>query len=615
MTQKRTNGHERGVKRIALALLTVAGACAYGDSIFSDNAKDGDLANAANWSGGMKPDASTTVVLRPDWSGSQSRTEYILSDDVAYGKFDVSHFKAPAVLDLCRHVFSAAAFGTWSNPDPFSFTNGTLALSGNFVVDADSAARIGPGATVTMPASIEKTGIKLNANARLIVDGGTFNVPSISGGYSLGNQFGEWNKANTTLEVRNGGTFRSPNAGRNQVTIFQSKLLVTDSTFDLSNGNNTDYAFMTGNGRCQVAVTNSTFKFKLWQVGGSSQCGLGCWNGNFAFVGSTVGGGAVSGGVAPSDMTFFHSPSDGVPARDNRFLFVDCDTAVNFKFGGVTNRVCLVGGTKVGQVILDGTANGLYVTNASVGATEDRFQIKGTDSVVEFSGPQAVLSKINGNNKATFPSGSNLALRLADGAKAYVGYYGNAEMMSLADGVDGLTIGVDDATLTTEGYLDLTAKGAKNVVFEMRGAAPEWYLKYWQTCRRPLLTVGRKEGLSAEVAPRIRFVLPPTPYSAAPIHTVDCPWFSVMLTSTAKLEFDFSQCGESNRRRTYPLIKGASMAHDRPDGSLTPIDAERLAELTANANLPGNCRLVYDSSTYTLSLVKNADAGMILIIR
>ena len=42
------------------------------------------------------------------------------------------------------------------------------------VVDADSAARIGPGATVTMPASIEKTGIKLNANARLIVDGGTY---------------------------------------------------------------------------------------------------------------------------------------------------------------------------------------------------------------------------------------------------------------------------------------------------------------------------------------------------------------------------------------------------------------------------------------------------------
>ena len=645
------NKCEMTMKHVALGLLALTGVCAYGDSVFSDKGKDGDIANAANWSGGVMPDGSTTVVLRPDWSGSPNRTEYILSSDVSFGKLEVSNFKKPAFLDLMQHAFSAASFVVWGNPDPFSFTNGTLTLAAGFTVDADSAAAvgpdvsltvptgiklnprskltmtdssvvslgkvlvdsgaqavIGPGTTVTMPQTIETEGLVLNDDAKLTIDGGTFNVPSISGGWSLGNRLGTWGKYNATLEIKNGGKFVSPNAGRNQFTLFHSTLLMADGMFDLSNGNNTDYDFMTGDGSCRIAATNSTFNFKTWQVGGSSQCGLGCWNGMFNFVGSSVGG-TVSGGIATSDMTFYHAPSSSTPSRNNVFTFDNCTTAVNFKFGGVTNSVCVNGGTKSGQVILDGTANGLYVTNGTVNATEDRFQFKGTDSVAEFSGAQTQFSKINGNNKTRFVSGSNLSLRVKDGAKAFIGYYGDAEMMGIADAVEGMTISVDNATLTTEGYLDMTAKGAKNVVFEMRGDSPTWLLKYWQTCRRALLTFGRKGTLTAAEAPRIRFVLPKTPYAQAPIRTAES-WFVVVLTSTARLEIDLSECGESETRRVYPLIKGAYRDADG-DG----LNAARLAELTANSNLPEGCHLQYDASTHTLSLVKRSNSGLTIVIR
>ena len=187
-------------------------------------------------------------------------------------------------------------------------------------------------------------------------------------------------------------------------------------------------------------------------------------------------------------------------------------------------------------------------------------------------------------------------------------------MMSIADDVNGMLIVVDNASLTTEGYLDMTAKGATNVVFELRGTSPTWRVGFWQTCRRALLTLGRKDTLLAEEAPRIRFVLPETPYATAPIYTQDSPWFSVVLTSTARLEFDFSECGRANMKRVYPLIKGASMSH-AGTGQLTPINEERLAELTANANLPDGCSLQYDSSTCTLSLVKEGDGGFAVIIR
>lgn len=63
------NNCEMTMKHVALGLLALTGVCAYGDSVFSDKGKDGDIANAANWSGGVMPDGSTTVVLRPDWSG------------------------------------------------------------------------------------------------------------------------------------------------------------------------------------------------------------------------------------------------------------------------------------------------------------------------------------------------------------------------------------------------------------------------------------------------------------------------------------------------------------------------------------------------------------------
>ena len=578
------------------------------DISFSYAAANGDLAAPANWAGGILPGEDDTAVLNAN--AGVSRSEFFLSDNQTYGGLSMTGFMTPVSLDLHKKRLSAGSVIAYGR-GPYSITNGTLASSGKFTVDYQSAVAIGPEATVTMPDSINGNGIVLNQDARLTIDGGVFNVPSIAGGWSLGNQFGTWNKVNAMLEVKNGGVFRSPKAGRNQVTLFHSKILMSDSTFDISNGNNTDYSFMTGNSQCQIAVTNSTFNFNIWQVGGSSQCGLGCSNGSFTFVDSTVGG-TVSGGIASSDMTFYHA--SGTPSVNNVFRFVDSDTFVNFKFGGITNRVNIVGGTKSGLVILNGVANGLYVTNGAVNATEDRFQIKGTDSIAEFSGERATLSKINGNNKIKFASGSNLSLRFRDGAKAYIGYYGDAEMMSIADDVNGMLIVVDNASLTTEGYLDMTAKGATNVVFELRGTSPTWRVGFWQTCRRALLTLGRKDTLLAEEAPRIRFVLPETPYATAPIYTQDSPWFSVVLTSTARLEFDFSECGRANMKRVYPLIKGASMSH-AGNGQLTPINEERLAELTANANLPDGCSLQYDSSTCTLSLVKEGDGGFAVIIR
>lgn len=620
---------------IAVVLTVFSLLLTAADYTFTGGAGTGDLSTAGNW-GGTLPGTDDNATIDGTSAG---RSDFTRSGSFGVGSFSLLNWTSAMLLDLNDGSISAGTF-TAGGAGPVVISNGTLSVSGKVMVNASSVLTVAKGATMASPtgAVAKGDGLTVDNNGKLVIDGGTYNVPyENAASYTVGNAFGSSGKPGH-LEIKNGGSFVAQNPGRVQVTTFKdSRITVTgNSTFDISKGNNYNYGLITGNGNNVYAVTNSVFKWFKWDIGGNGQIGIGASNGRFTFHNSTV-----ASSILFTDTNFgitFRNGS-GTIATGCQFLLdgADSKSAFSVKFDGSGNAITVKDGDHSGPIQLqNGSGNSftldgaIYTNGCSVslnGGTENVFCVKngtmvsnslkpsfgGVSNRLEISG-SIFGARANTLNYAF--NGEAFQYKLTDHAEGHIGRYGNNPAMTFGSAATNMLISIDDSTLVTEGYVDLSAAALPpGIVFEFRGAAPLWTPLYWDQCRRDRVTLGAAEVAGNEDAPRFRFVLPETPYVQAPISIESSmlKYSGVLLKPTAKLEFDFSEMGQSLKTRVYPLITGACASFS--DYSVQPMTQELVDQVAANCNLTEGCSLVYSDSNRTLSLKVRGTGGTILIFR
>lgn len=625
MNRRNEIGFALGVMA-AFAILPMAGAAA--DYTFTGGAGSGDIAAAANW-GGTLPGSGDTATIDGSTAG---RNDFTRSGDFGVGAFSLLNWTNAMLLDLNEGAISASTL-TVGGAGPVVISNGTLSVSGKVTVNAASVLKVAKGATVSLPDSVTLGNELLVANGgKLIIDGGTYNVPcTAASSYGTGNTFGAWSETGH-LEIMNGGSFVAPASGRAQVTVYGgSHITVTgNSTFDVSKNNNYTYAFTTGRGSTVCAVTNSTFKWFKWCVGGNGQMQIAAANGRFTFHNSTVASSQPLSDGYNWGIEFFN-------ATGNQWLLdgADSKSAFSVNFSGTGNSVVVKDGDHAGQIrLMAGSKNSFtldgatYTNGCSVslnGGSENVFSVKNGTKIGSSLKPVIggvsnrleIAGSVFGARSQTLNyafNGESFQYKLTDKAEGHIGQWGNYPAMTFGAAATNTLLSIDDSTLVTEGYVDLSAATLPpGIVFEFRGAAPAWTSLYWERCRRLLVTLGAAEIAGKETAPRLRFVLPETPYAQAPVRvdSGNYGWFGVLLNPTAKIDFDFSQAGTSLRKRVYPLIAGA--CGDADDAKVIALTQEQVNQIAANCNLPEGCSLVY--SNWTLSLKVAGTGGTILIFR
>jgi len=619
---------------LAVVAIAVAIVSSAGDYTFTGGAGTGDLSNKDNW-GGTLPGSADSATIDGSTAGRNSFTR---SGTFCVGAFSLLNWTNAMLLDLNAGSASASTF-TVGGAGPVVVSNGTLSVAGKVTVNAASVLTVAKGATIDLPDSVTKGNeLAVGSGGKLVIDGGTYQVPCTSASsYGTGNAFGESNKAGS-LEIKNGGSFVAPAAGRVQVTTFaNSRITVTDnSTFDISKGSNYDFALITGQGNNVYAVTNSVFKWFKWDVGGNGQIGMGAANGRFTFHNATAGSSMPLSDNSNWGINFRYSTLSGQYATGNRWLFDGANgkSAFSVNFNGMNNSITVKDGEHAGQIrLLNGSGNvftldgATYTNGCEVsldGGRENVFCVKNGTKVKNtlkpaFGGVSNRL-EISGSTFGARSQTLNYAIngeafqyKLTNHAEGHIGQWGNSPVLTFGNAATNTLFTVDDSTLVTEGYLDLSGALPPGIVFEFKGAAPSWTPLFWQSCRRDLVTLGAANVAEKETAPRFRFVLPETPYAAAPVSipSGNIGWFGVVLNPTAKLEFDFSQMGTAPKKRLYPLITGACASADGSKAyQLTQAQVDQIA---ANSNLPEGCSLVL--SDWTVSLKVKGTDGMVLIFR
>ena len=601
------------------------------DYTFTGGGGSGDISAAANW-GGTLPGSGDTATIDGSTAG---RSDFTRSGSFGVGAFSLLNWTNAMLLDLNEETISASTL-TVGGAGPVVVSNGTLSVSGKVTVNASSVLTVAKGATISNPtgAVVKNDGFAVGNNGKLVIDGGTYNVPyENASSYTTGNSLGTSGNPGY-LEIKNGGSFVAPNAGRVQVTTFKgSRITVTDnSTFDISRGNNYNYGLITGNGNNVYAVTNSVFKWFKWDVGGNGQIGIGASNGRFTFHNSTV---ASSIPFTDTNFGITFRNGSGTIATDCQFLLdgVESKSTFTVKFDGTGNAITVKDGDHAGPIQLqNGSGNSFtldgatYTNGCSVslnGGTENAFCVKNGTKISNSLKPSfgGVSNRLEisgstfGARSQTLDyvfNGEAFQYKLTSHAEGHIGQWGNKPAMTFGSAAKDTLISIDDSTLVTEGYVDLSdATLPTGIAFEFRGAAPLWTPTFWQTCRRNIITLGAADAANKDRVPRFRFVLPETPYAQAPISIESLGSFGVMLNPTAKLEFDFSQMGKALKSRVYPLISGACRSFS--DYSVQPLTQELVDQIAANSNLPEGCSLIY--SNWVLSLKVRGEGGIIIVVR
>ena len=613
-----------------LMAIVLGGALSAGAVEYSPNATSGDLATSANWTGGTLP--GSVDVANVD-GASVSRSDFTLSANLSVGALSFQNWSRRASVNLGGNTLFATS-AQFGGAGPVALTSGTLQTSGKVAVLASSTLSVGSDAAVQMSATVPKNEeLKLTkAGAKLVVDGGTFLAPATEGtGGICGNQLGDWGNVEAALEVVNGGRFEIQ-SGRSLFTMMNaSRLLVNHATFR-QNAGQVDYPFVIGNAGgsgTTIAVTNSTFQFHKMRLGGTNNMGINADNARLTFHDSIV----TSSFVNATDNYGIETYGR---VRNNSIALSGASTKASFsiKFGnGSTNNVVtmsgvehvgriatangamgniveMTGGTGSGRIELKGgTCNTFRMENASRLGVPEIF-IGGTSNTVEIVG--GTFAQKDKDCMLYFQSGCDALFTVCGGATAFVGRYGDNSAISFSGATNAL-VRIDNATLTTMGYLDWSSVpgNSPGICMEFAGVAPRLICSFWTSVRQNEMTLGAANGTDKATVPRLRFRLPQVSYEK-PVITTSDSWFRVAVNPTAVLEFDFSECGKSRTKRIYPLI-------DR----IPSLSGETLEVLNATANLPDGCKLIATKNvtsnnangTYLLSLEKRGEGGLMVIFR
>jgi len=531
-------------------------------------------------------------------------------------------------------------------------TNGTFAVGNGSSADINSYATLVAfkGATLNYAASANSKSFGLNKDyGRYVLDGATFNVVTKNVQRYFGNskdsrpRYCAWVLTNGSLLAS------SANGGKNEyrwiVGVGNSMTLV-DSTLNTGAygpGDNGDRHFHFRYAEnCTLSATRST----LTLASNPSEFGfVASTNSSIRLADTTVTGPTV---LAFSDSSFGNTAEFSGTQGSVSFTTVNMNGAgdtlrlanANFSptvnLGGTSNCVALAfSDYDVGKLNM---ADAISPTLAFESPCVKHYKYMDVAAFPKDSFPcfadDRTIDVRNGGvlelERYALISGTNRTIRVRDGGTFYVGLQpsGTANARNALRFVPGAT---SNCTISVEnnGVLEThTAIG-------MAGSAAAWN---WTDCpdsvlvfkgRRPRFnvavttdaTIGMSLGTSDEDAVlsdpvALRFEVPAENFDGAPIRHDDGTTRSIRLYGNQPIEVvvDPRLVTGSHDKIRIPLVYDCSGFN-----ATTPLDAERLAKLTAHATIPETSKFVVvddaEGTGKTLCLCIPGNKGLTLIVK
>lgn len=593
-------------KTRALAAMTILTASALHAAV-NFTGPGGDVASASNWGGGVCPSETDEVTFPAANIPAGGLT---LSDSVTFGKATFAAGAAkPIPFDLGTKAFTVS--GALSLKSGVTFCNGAALAGGSYLFDnvGGLSFRVTDGATFTSTnylSIVNSSDVSLtvgsgssfdcanhlNYNIAFLVQGVTDAAMTFDNAtarfYTVnvgGRESGALSPvSNLTWTVRNGSavTFHMVGTSNSRGVYFGSpkapgcsvsnRLVVTDSTFDVQNGGRSPSVRFYGIGDV-LAVTNATFKAGKISVPNGTDCA-------FSFSNSTV---------TLGERIEFGSESSG-----NVLTVADCATFPSVTVDGTANRVVLESGTLAALPAFAGAGEGKAFEIAGGAMTNTTFAFSGTNVtlVVRDGGRlQYGAGNVTKNGFNFMPGATkDYTLRIADGGtvgiRGMVNFSGNAKMSY-------------DWTNCPNSAIEFTGRNPSLVCHD--------YSSNYQT-----LGLGTEDEEALADAVKLRFVIPEGGYAAAPIRN-EIANRNIWIWGNQPIEIRLADDFVPTEQVTVPLIS------DLNGFSSVPMDAERLAKLTANATFPDAAKykttLSYDSSSKTLMATIRPRRGLAVIIR
>lgn len=560
----------------------------------------GDVASPANW-GGTLP-AETAAVSFP--AAAVPSDGLSLSADVAFGETTFAAGSEP--INFSLGGFSYASSGRIILKSSVSFTDGgTVSMGGGRIFDTvrDLSLRVTDAATFQ---SGDSLGIVGSKGVSLSFDGGAtldctqhsnYNIAFYVQGSSgvdllLDNATAElftvniggkdsglmapvsnlnWtvrNGARVTFHERGNTLSRGVFLGSVKADGYSisNRVTVSGATFDLSKG---DFR-LCGIGD-RLSASNATFKAKTIKFVNARDCEV-------SFADSTVTG-AIS----------FDEGS-----RGNILRVADCASFPSVTIGGVSNRFILAGGAYANLPTFAGSGVGRTFEIAGGSVTNTLFTFSGTNVTVVVRNGGRLQYGEGGVTKDRFnfmPGATkDFTLRIADGGTV---------------GIRGMV------NFSGNGVVTYDWTNCPNSAIEFTGRNPSLVCHdYWHNYETICLGTTNEVALTDAVA--LRYVIPEGGYAAAPIRN-EIEDRGIWIFGNQPIEIRLADGFSPSRTITVPLI------YDANGFRSTPMDAARIAKLTANATFPDanayRTTLFYDSDTKTLAAKIRPLRGTVFMVR
>ena len=345
-----------------------------------------------------------------------------------------------------------------------------------------------------------------------------------------------------------------------------NRLTVADAMFDCSKGE----FRLCGQGD-RLAVTNATFTTKALKFLNARDCEV-------AFTDSTVAG----------------AISFGADSCGNALTVADCATFPNVTVDGVSNRVVLARGASTRLPTFAGGGAGKTFEIAGGAVTNTSFTFSGTNVTVVVRDGGRLQYGVGAVTRDGFNfkpgQTKDVTLRVADGGTV---------------GIRGMVNFFNNETAT----YDWT--NCPNSAIEFTGHTSSLVCHDY-TANYQTLGLGTADETPLTDAVALRFVVPAGGYAAAPIRN-EIKGRDIRLWGNQPIEIRLADGFVPTKALRVPLVSCVN------GFSQTPMDAARLAKLTANATFPDaeayKTALRYDAATKTLVASIRPRRGALLILR
>lgn len=526
-------------------------------------------------------------------------------------------------------------------------TNGTFAVGGDSTFVGENAALMAfKDAVLNFTAATGGTksfGLR-EEGSRFVLDGATFNIAVRNGQCFFGN--GATSRPlDCSWDVWNGGQVVMPSTGSNKnayrwICGGNNRMTVVDSTLDVGNiSAETDRQFQFyGAWNCMLAMTNATLKL----IKGTTFGFVNATNSTANFCNSTVTSGTAGSGTislafadtsvgntaefsgTEGEVSFTTVNMNGV-GDTLRLANANFSPAVNL--GGTSNRLAIArAGYKVSQITCNdpiapvvAIEGGGVVSNQYLRTTSD-FAPYVDGSTIDVCGGAFKLSRF------LQLDGSGKTIRVRDGGSVLIGLEPSAtanarNALRFTSGTtSGCTISIEDNgvfethTAINRAVGDYNWTDCPNTAIVFKGHNPRFNVLVTMDATYALVLGTSNEDTFLTDPVKLRFEVPAGNYDRAPL------WINgdnrpaiIYGNQPIEVAVDPSLVAGTHDRILIPLV------HDAKGFSAAPLDATRLAKLTAHATIPEKTRFVVvndaEGNGKTLCLAIPGNKGLMVIFR